>query len=105
MRRPATTPATSLRPFRAHAHVAVDEDSDGFLPGRNLLVRGAFAAVVVEFRLQHFVDFIVFGRNATGLALRPATRRGGSRLPLDFEFIVGFKFIAVRAARRRSTAR
>lgn len=101
MGRPTATSAARFRPFRTHAHVAVDQHTDRFLPGRNFLVGMTFAAIFVELGGQHFVNFIVFGMDATGVTLRP-TAMGRRRWTICYKFIfqIGIVVIAAGVARR-----
>jgi hypothetical protein len=108
MGRPATTSAAGFGPLRTHAHIAVDQHANGVLPGRNLLVGHAFAAIFIQLGLQHFVHFIVLGRDPTRFALGPPTR-GGRRWAIDFfhffEVIFQIRIIVIGTARSRCRTR
>jgi hypothetical protein len=90
-------------PFRAHAHVAVDEDADRFVPSWNLLMGVPFATLFIELGLQHFIHFIVFGIHTAALiALSAATRgrrRGALRLKTRFKIFFQIGIIPIGAAR------
>lgn len=61
----------------------------------------SFAPLFIELGLQHFIHFVIFIRDAAGLALRPATGRGWrGTLGDEIVFFLQIGIVAVGASRR-----
>jgi len=75
-----------LRALGTGIHIAVDKETNGILPGGDLLVGVTFFPFIVtsamQFSMQRFIDLVVFAVGTAYLALGPTTRncRRSSRL-------------------------